>query len=97
MAVPAPFTLNTFELELKASTITCVSSQSERFSTGFVFKLSAFRMRTLLLMLLDAGSSMVAFNSPGGYILYCMLCRYFDAKIIINYGVPKQWVVFRII
>ena len=71
--VPAAFTSIRLLPERKASIITCVSSQSERFSRVEAFKLRPFRIRALLLILLDAGSAIVEFMAFGATILYCMI------------------------
>src|SRR5690554_753430 len=70
MAVPAAFTSKTFELELNASMMTWVSSQSDRFVIGLVLKLNALRIRARLLILFEAGNVTAARIASGGKTVY---------------------------
>ena len=71
MEVPAAPIFISYLLSEKAAIITSVSSQSERFSIAKELLLKAFKIKALLLMLLEAGNKIEAdVNFSGGRIVY---------------------------
>ena len=73
MAVPAAFMSMVSGMSRSASNITSVSSQSDRLSGIMPFPASAFIMSARLLMLFEAGRSIVALIVSGALRIYCIV------------------------